>query len=354
MVIGNIMKYRKLRGTDLKVSVIGIGGGAFKDESKPLGLIKKIIRFGYENGINVVETAEDYGEEKITPAIKDIRDEIVLISKSFSPNKKKMKKSIRNSLKKLETNYIDIYMIHTVNSVDGLRYLIEQGSLDALKDAKKKGLIGYIGVSGHRIQPLIEAIKTNEFDVVEVPYTVGAYETEKLFKIAKEYGVGVITIRAFGGGILVTRDKNSKYATFMNPRNILGYVISNPSVSTALVGVSSIEHLEENLKALKKINFSPKERKEIENKVKKILGENFCRGCLACMPCEKFGWRFPIDALLRLEVYHKKFGMPINRDEVLNYKDMIEKCDACGECEKNCPYNVPIVSNIKRLYEDIS
>ena len=72
------------------------------------------------------------------------------------------------------------------------------------------------------------------------------------------------------------------------------------------------------------------------------------------MPCEKFGWRFPIDALLRLEVYHKKFGMPINRDEVLNYKDMIEKCDACGECEKNCPYNVPIVSNIKRLYEALS
>ena len=164
------MKYRKLGRTGLKVSVIGIGGGAFKDRSKSSALVKEIIKFGYENGINLIETAEDYGEEKIAPAIKDIRDEIVLISKSFSPSKKEMKKSVRNSLKKLKTNYIDIYMLHTVNSIDGLKFLIKEGSLEALKDARKRGLIGYIGVSGHRVPVLIEAIKTNEFDVVEVPY----------------------------------------------------------------------------------------------------------------------------------------------------------------------------------------
>ena len=347
------MKYRKLRGTDLKVSVIGIGGGAFKDKSKSSTLIKEIVRFGYENGINLVETAEDYGEKKITPAIKDIRDEIVLISKSFSSNKKEMKKSIRNSLKKLETNYIDIYMLHTVNSIDGLKFLMNQGSLDALKDAKKNGLIGYIGISGHRVPVLIEAIKTNEFDVVEVPYCIGAHKTEKLFKVAKEYGVGIIAIRVFGGGILIPRIKNCKQAAFMNPQNALSYVLSNPDISTALIGVSSIEHLEENLKALEKINLSLQERRRIEKKVKKFLGENFCRGCLACMPCKKFGWKFPIDTFLRLEIYYKNFRMPISKDEILRYKNMIEECNACGECEKNCPYDVPIIRKIKTFLKMI-
>lgn len=343
------MKYKKLGRTNLKVSVIGIGGGAFKGKEKTVEQIKNVIRFGIKNGINLIETAEDYGEEKIAPALKGIREKIILISKSFSPTKKDMQKSLKNSLKKLKTDKIEIYMLHTVNSVEGLNFMIKQGALDALKEAKKKGIIDYIGISGHRIPVLIEAIKTNEFDVVEVPYCIGAYETEKLFEIAKEYEVGIIAIRVFGGGILLNLNKNFKKAKFMNPENALAYVLSNKNVSSALIGVSSVEHLEEDLNTLKKINLPSVNRKKIEKMVENFLGKNFCRGCLACMPCEKYGWGFPIDQLMRMWVFYFKYRL---RGVINEYKDFsfkITHCMKCRKCEENCPYKVPIIRRIGEL-----
>ncbi|MFH8086739.1 MAG: aldo/keto reductase [Candidatus Aenigmatarchaeota archaeon] len=339
------MKYRKLGRTNLKVSVLGIGGGAFFEKNKGTEQIKEVVRTGFECGINLIETAEDYGEEKIAPAIKGIRDEIILASKSFSSNKKDMERSIRNSLKKMHTTYIEIYMMHTVDSIESLKFRFDHGALDALKEAKQKGIVDWIGITGHRIPVLIEAVKTNEFDVVEVPYCIGAHETEKLFDYTKKYKVGVIAIRPLGGGILIDRNKKVQ---FMNVRNALRYVISNPNISSALVGVSSAQHMRENIEAIKSDHISPSERRKIEKKVEEFLGKNFCRGCLACMPCKLHGWKFPIDQFLRMEVFYFKYGIKGVESE---YKEglSVSTCKKCGECERNCPYGVNIIKKLERL-----
>jgi predicted aldo/keto reductase-like oxidoreductase len=340
------MKYRRLGRTNLKVSVIGIGGGAFSGSSKTVGQVKEVISVGVKNGINFVETAEDYGEEKVAPAIKKIRDKVIIASKSFSSSKKDMETSIKNSLKKLCTDKIEIYMMHTVDSVESLNFRIKNGVLDALKNARSSGIIDWIGLSSHRIPTLIEAIKTNEFDVVEVPYCIGVHETEKLFEFTKEYDVGIIAIRPLGGGILVDR---SKRVEFMNVRNALAYVLSNNNVSCALVGMSSAEHVIESAKAVKFAEISEQERRKIEKRVKRFLSPNFCRGCLACMPCDLHGWKFPIDQLMMIEIFYSKYKM---NEAMKNYKKMklnSKNCLQCKKCEERCPYNVSIVKNILKL-----
>lgn len=344
------MKYRKLGRTGLKVSILGIGGGAFFGDNKTVGTIREVIKFGFDNGINFVDTAEDYGELKIAASLENIRDKMIISTKSFSSNKKDMDTSIRNSLKKLGIDKIEIYMMHTVDTVESLNFRIKNGVLGALKKAKSKGLIDWIGVTGHRVPALIEAIKTNDIDVVEVPYCIGATAVEELFDYAKEYDVGMVAIRALGGGILVDRNE-PRTAEFMNTRNALAYVLSNKNISSVLVGMSSIRHVKENLEALNHVDIPEGERKEIEKRVRNFLGEDFCRGCLACMPCDIHEWKFGIDNFLRMDVFFSKYGMNGIKDEYGGLTLKTNACTECKNCELRCPYHVPIVNKLKNLHD---
>jgi len=341
------MEYRKLGRTKLRVSVLGIGGGAFFGKDKKLERIKEVISICVKNGVNFIDTAEDYDEKKIGLSIRDFRKKLILSTKSFSSTKREMIRSIKNSLRKLQTDYIDIYMMQTVDTIESLNFRIKNGVLDVLKKAKKEGIIGWIGISGHRVQTIIEAIKTNEFDVVEVPYTVAAYETEKIFEIAKEYDVGIIAMRPFGGGILIDRSNKNE---IMSSKNILSYVLSNRNISTAIVGMSIPQHAAENIKNAKYSKLSRKKRMNIEKEVIKFLGKNFCRGCLACMPCDIHGWKLPIDQIMRIYVYYFKYGIKSSLEDYKSFIHLTRECLFCKKlCEKRCPYNVPIVSNIKKL-----
>jgi predicted aldo/keto reductase-like oxidoreductase len=346
------MEYRRLGRTNLKVSVIGIGGGAFMGHNKTPDMVKKVITFAVKKNVNLIETGEDYDESKVGLALKEIRKRVIIISKSNSYKKKLIEMSLKNSLKKLGKDHIDIYMLQTVMTLDGLNLVINNGVLDVLKEAKKEGLIDFIGITGHRIPTLIEAIKTNEFDVVEAPYCIGQYGTERLFELTKKYDVGVIAISPLAGGILVDRDKKSKAAEFMNSKNALGYVLSNNFISTALVGMSSVEHAKENIESIESgVNFSDDERKKILKRTENFLDPNFCRSCKACMPCDVHGWKFNIDNFFRFEIFYSKYGYKQFAGEYHKLDVKADACTGCGKCEFRCPYNIPIMKKLEKIHK---
>ncbi|MDI6826353.1 MAG: aldo/keto reductase [Candidatus Aenigmarchaeota archaeon] len=349
------MEYRRLGRTNLKVSVIGVGGGAFMGPNKTPDLVKKVISFAVKKGVNFIETGEDYDESKVGLALKEVRKKIILASKSTAYEKKRMEVSLENSFKKLGTDHIDIYMLQTVTTVDGLKLRIENGVLDVLKKAKEEGSIDFIGLTGHRIPTLIEAIKLDEFDVVEAPYCIGQYETEMLFEFTEKYDVGVIAITPFAGGILVDRDKKTKAAGFMNSKNALGYVLSNTAVSMALVGMSSVEHAKENIEAIESgKDFSEADREKILKNTEDFLGLNFCRSCKACMPCDVHGWKFNIDNFLRFEAFYSKYGYKQFAKEYFNLDQKADACTGCGKCEPRCPYGIPIREMLKKTHKLLS
>lgn len=346
------MKYRKLGSTGLKVSIIGVGGGAFFNPVVNEKTVYQIIKCGVENGINLVDTAEDYGEKKLKKALNEFKD-LIVISKTTSSNERDFLLSLKSSLKSLGKKSISIYLLQTINSIEDLNYRIENGVIKAAKRGIEKGLIEFLGFSSHRIDVAMEAIKTGYFDVIEIPYGVGFFETEKLFKVTKKYGIGILAIRCFGGGNLIVREKSHPLSSIFNPKNNLSYTLSNKNISSVLVGTKSVRHLEECIEAIKKFKFlSKKERKKIEKMFNKILGKNFCRGCLACMPCSDYGWKLPIDQLMRIEIFYSEYSIKNAINELSKYEDMLPKFIKNGKiCESNCPYNVPIVEKIKKLYK---
>jgi len=346
-----MMKYRILGRTNLKISVISLGGGAFFNPKITSAVVSKIIPYCISRGINFIDTAEDYDETKLKEGLKGVRDQIILTSKSTSSNKEDMEQSIRSSLNKLGTDFIDVYQMQTLMDSDDLRNRIKNGALDALKEAKQQGKIKFIGFSSHRIPTIIEAIKTNEFDVVEMPYSIGQYESEKAIKTAQKYNVGVIAINVLGGGILVDRNKLSKAASFMTSENAIQYVLSNENVSTALVGMSSVEHVKENIDSvynLKRLSASKQEK--ILEQVYCFLGKDFCRSCKACMPCDVYGWKFSIDNFLRFKTFYFNYGYKVFLNEYQKLLIKADKCTECGACEARCPYDIKIMQGLRKTH----
>lgn len=348
------MIYRRLGRTNLEVSVVGMGGGAFYNPDIGPREIDAVMSFVVSKGVNLIETAEDYDESKLKDALSQTRDAI-LTSKSTAYDNKTMGDAVDSSLDKLGVDYIDIYQVQTLTTVDDLHQRIDQGVLDALKTARAEKKIGYIGLSSHRLKTIIEAIKTDEFDVIELPYSIGQHASEEVLEAARDHDVGVIAIMTFAGGALVDRDGESPAAGFMTPENALSYVLSNETVSTALVGMSSVLHAWGNIRWIdeKKIALSDSERKEIEKRAFDFLGEDFCRSCKGCMPCDEHGWPFSIDNFFRFFAFYENYGYTQFAQEYKTLPILADQCTECGACEERCPYGVPIMSRLKTVHEQL-
>lgn len=179
------MEYRTFGKTDLKVSVIGFGTwqgslkGWGKDYTKES--IISAIREAFENGINFFDTAEIYGDglsEKILGEALSIykRDEYIIATKIAPFNLKNAEKSLENSIRRLNSGYVDLYQIHWPPSI----YTDLEKSFNVLKNLVKKGLVKYIGVSNFDLD-LLKRIEILDTDIVsnQIKYNILQRTAEK-------------------------------------------------------------------------------------------------------------------------------------------------------------------------------
>jgi len=160
------MEYRRLGRTNLDVSVIGLGGLQFSGLSN-IQTVQIIMRSG-ELGINLVELGRTYrgSEEKAGFVMRKNRRQFVIATKTGARKKENALNDIDASLHALQTDYIDIYQMHQIDSYDVLdTVLAPGGALEALKMAREEGKIRYIGITGHSPAILAKAVKTGQFDV---------------------------------------------------------------------------------------------------------------------------------------------------------------------------------------------
>jgi len=168
------MQKRRLGRTGLQVSVIGFGGipiiALSGDEAE------KVVRYAYERGINYFDTARAYGdsEEKIGAALKDVRHQVIIATKTHQRTKEDAARAgLKQSLRNLQTDRIDLVQLHGIDSEEILKKATSsKGALKALEEAKAQGKIDYIGISGHNPYVLKKAIKTGKFDTILVPLNV--------------------------------------------------------------------------------------------------------------------------------------------------------------------------------------
>ncbi len=332
------MEYRTLGKTGLKVSRMGFGGIPIQkiDEEGT----RKLLREMAEKGINYIDSARGYtvSEQYIGYGLEGIRDKFILATKSMSRTKDAMAADIETSLKNFHTDYIDLYQVHNP-SMEQLDQVIEKGgALEALREAKKAGKIGHIGLTAHSTAVFERALELDWVETIMFPYNIVEQQGAELIHRCAEKNIGFIDMKPLAGGAI----EDGTLA--------LRYVCSNPDVTVVIPGMAESSELEENMAACS--NEAPLTEEELAKMeaVRKQLGTDFCRRCNYCAPCS-VGINIP--SVFLFAGYLQRYDLgDWARDRYSTLKVKASACIECGKCEPRCPYHLPIREKLKQCARD--
>ena len=260
--------YRVLGRTGEKVSAIGLGGfhiGLSREEEEGIRLIRSAI----DRGINFMDNSWDYhdggSELRMGKALRDgYRAKVFLMTKIDGRTKSLAANQIEESLKRLQTDHIDLMQLHEVIRLeDPDRAFGEGGAMEALKEARQAGKIRYIGFTGHKDPSvhlrMLETAKTHEFrfDTVQMPLNVmdahfRSFQHRVVPELVKD-GVGVLGMKPLGSGAIL-KSKTVK------PIECLHYAMSLPT-SVVITGIDKTEILDQALEAAR--TFKPMSQSEV-------------------------------------------------------------------------------------------
>ncbi len=247
---------RPLGRSGEKVSIIGLGGyhiGMQKDEAESI----RIIRTALDNGINFMDNCWDYNdgqsEVRMGKALRDgYRQKAFLMTKIDGRTKEAAKQQLDESLRRLQTDRIDLLQFHEViRDTDPARIFAEGGGMEAVLEAKKQGKVRYIGFTGHKspdihFKMLEVAFAHNfTFDAVQMPLNVmdAHFESfeKKVLPVLVKHDIGVLGMKPMGDKLIL----NSKTAT---PIECLHYAMSLPT-SVVITGCDSLKILQQAIDA---------------------------------------------------------------------------------------------------------
>jgi aryl-alcohol dehydrogenase-like predicted oxidoreductase len=262
------MRYRQLGSTKEEVSLIGLGGhhiGRQKDQKDSI----KIIRAAIDAGVNFMDNCWDYhdggSEIRMGKALQDgYRKKVFLMTKIDGRTKKAAAEQLDESLKRLQTDVIDLLQFHEVLRMeDPDRIFAEGGAMEAVIAAQKAGKIRFIGFTGHK-DPLVHlrmlevaAEHKFHFDTAQMPLNVMDAHFRsfghKVVPVLVKEGIGVLGMKSMGDGSILQ-------SKTVEPVECLHYAMTLPT-STVITGIDSLEILKQDLEAVK--TFKPLTEKEM-------------------------------------------------------------------------------------------
>jgi len=254
---------RKLGKTGVDVTILGLGGeGVLRTygyEKEAYELINRAI----DLGITYFESARAYSgsESYYGRSLRRRRKEIFLTSKSHGRNKQGALLHLQETLRNMKTDHLDLWQVHDVRTEEDVEEIFgPAGALEAFVEAKDKGLVRFIGVTGHH-DPLVtqQCLQRFDFDTVLIPVNPAepaykSYLTE-VIPLAMKKGMGIIGMKVYFRGFA---DKLPWFET-MEP--FFRFALSQP-ITTAVIGCDDVEQLEENVKFAG--SFSPMTEKETQ------------------------------------------------------------------------------------------
>ena len=354
-----IQRYATLGRTGLEVSEIGFGS-ASSDEPE-------LVRHALDRGVTLFDTAESYrfgwSEEAMGKGLRGVRDRVVLSSKTKAgagDTQADMMAALEGSLRRLQTDYLDIYFNHAVNDVARMR---NQEWWAFTERAKTQGKIRFRGMSGHgsRLAECLDlAIEQDLVDVVLVAYSFGQDpdfvarlrhtfhfvalqpELPRLLDKAKAKNVGVIAMKTLMGARLNDmRPYEREGYTFAQAA--FRWVLSSPRVDALLISMTSIGLIDEYVAA----SGGPELRGEhlqLLDRYAHLQHARYCRpGCNFCADaCPE---QVQIGEVLRTRMYDVDYGDPALAFE--DYAKLGVGASACLTCAHqaclgSCPYGIPI------------
>ena len=254
---------RKLGKTGVEVTILGLGGeGVLRTdgyEKEAYALINKAI----DLGINYFESARAYAgsEGYYGLALKERRQEIFLNSKSHARDKTGALQHLHETLQNMKTDYLDLWQVHDVRTGGDIEEIFgKNGALEAFVEAREKGLVRFIGVTGHHDpQILKQCLELFSFDTVLLPVNPAepCHESfiDTVLPLANKKKMGIIAMKVYFRGFA------AKLPQFLSFRPLYRYALSH-KIATAVIGCDTIMQLEENTQFA--AAFKPMSKKERE------------------------------------------------------------------------------------------
>ncbi len=373
------MNYRKLGNTGLLVSEIGLGCEGFSEDGgkNTFPMIEAAERLG----INYIDlyTPDPEVRGALGTSLKGKREKFILQSHICSVWKDgqykrsrdidEVKEAMSDMLSLLKTDYIDVGMIHYVDSMEDWRTIAEGPVLKYVVNLKEKGIIKHIGLSSHNPEVALEAINTGHIEVlmfsvnpcydllpasedVESLWDEKNYENhlvnmdpkrQELYETCQSLGVGVTVMKAFGGGDLLSAEL-SLAGKALTVNQCIHYALTRPAVATVLAGAHTISELEKSA-AYEQASDEERDYAEAFAGFSNISWEGHCMYCSHCAPCPKKIDVATVTKFLNLAKAQGTVPETVREHyKVLSHH--ASECIGCRACEKRCPFGVHIVDNM--------
>lgn len=378
------MKYRELGNTGLLVSEIGLGCESFAEDG--YRNTKKLLDEAQSQGINYFDlyASDPKLRASVGDALKGRRENFIIQSHVCSVWKdgqykrtrkiEEVKAGMEEMLSLLQTDYIDVGMIHYVDTMKDWQEIVEGPVLDYVKELKENGTIRHIGLSSHNPEVALAAVRSGVVEVlmfsvnpcydlqpasedVEELWAEKNYEghlvnmdpeRQELYETCQRLGVGVTVMKAFGGGDLLD-EKLSPAGKALTVIQCLHYALTRPAVATVLSGAHSVEQLRESI-AYENASEEEKDYAPAFASFPNISWEGHCMYCSHCAPCPK---KIDVASVTKfLNLARAQGQVP---ETVREHYEVLEhhagECIRCGACETRCPFHVPIMENMREAEE---
>ena len=270
----NAMPTRRLGKTGHEVSMFSLGGVSTMSREGERDAALEIINHALDLGVNYIDTAADYGagvsESHLGEVMKDRRDEVFLATKAHVYDYDGVMRMCEESLERLQTDYLDLYQHHRVQNIELLDRIAQpDGALPAFERLREEGVARHIGITSHTPHVMTEALARHDFECVLItinpahmvygtPYNADDLTT--FLATAAEKDVGVIAMKVVNNGDILERGLTAEEA--------IHYALSRQAVSTACLGITEANQLDENVAAAHTFQqLSEEELEELEQRV---------------------------------------------------------------------------------------
>ena len=377
------MRYRELGKTGLKVSEIGLGAEWLERHNAEE--VKAVIDCCESFGINILDCwmSEPNVRSNIGNALKGRREKWIIQGHFGSTwqngqyvrtrDMDKVRESFSDLLTRLQTDYIDLGMIHFVDEEAEFHRIMEGEFLTYVKEQKEKGVIRHIGMSTHNpkvgklaalsgeIEMMLfsanpafdllaqsEDMKTYFADTYEESLGGINPERAELYQICEQQGVGITVMKGYAGGRLFSA-QTSPFGVALTPVQCLHYALTRPAVASVLAGFDTPEHVKE----AASYETATEEEKDYASVLANAPHHAYSGQCTYCGHCA------PCPAGIDIAMVNKLYDLAVMQQDVpatlrAHYEGLSANaadCIACGGCETRCPFSVPVVERMAKAKE---
>ena len=364
------LTYRTLGKTGLRVTSLAFGCMTTSDPS--------VIRRAADMGINLFDTARVYqngnNERMVGAALKDVRQKVIISSKSVAKTRAGLLADLDTSLRELGTDYLDIWYLHNRNEPGE----VTEDLLEAQRVAKQGGKIRFAGISTHfnMDKVLAHQAKLGQTDVVLTTYNFAMRSVDAAMnanpdapptdmtgaiRSARKTGLGIVAMKVMAGGTSRVLRGDRVYGA--DPQELsrrlgqpgvpvaaIKWALRNESVDTAEVCMTDHDELNENLRAMAE-PYAEQDERLLTAQLARI-GPSYCRMCGSCgRVCEK---GIPVPDVLRFLTYAEGYGQfALARERFLEMPRAARdaRCSDCTSCSFRCAHGVAFRDALTRAQE---